>query len=141
VELRIKQQEQMQKRQQEQTEKKVQEEKIKQETRLQKIRAQEESRKLEIRERQAQAQALAKAKAEKERILNQTGMSIRAKEALIRAETKKAMEEALGGGAPLTETEFTKKLNDAAGDAVADKMGICMRNAGNDQEANDRCRT
>ena len=94
MELRIKRQEQMQKRQQEQTEKKVQEEKIKQETRLQKIRAQEESRKLEIRERQAQAQALAKAKAEKERILNQTGMSIRAKEALIRAETKKAMEEA-----------------------------------------------
>ena len=37
------------------------EEKLKQETRLQKIRAQEESRKLEIRERQAQAQALAKA--------------------------------------------------------------------------------
>ena len=68
-------------------------------------------------------------------------MSIRAKEALIRTETKKAMEEALGAEAPLTETEFTKKLNDAAGDAVADKMGVCMRNAGNDPAAIDRCRT
>ena len=129
------------KKEEEGQKKRAAEEKLKRDIKLQKERALEETRRRQKQKKKAEKEALDKAKAERQKLLQMNNLTKEQKEEKIRVETKKAMEASLGQGTKLTETEFTKRINEAAGTQLADTMSTCVQAAGNDKGKIEKCRT